>query len=114
MRKPCLIPRHRYEDDTRLAGIIYLHKVTDVLPHGNFQWILEQFSRVCEVRDSKIAIVPNMWRKTDWGTKSNQEQYLASHDLYVKAVLDSGAKIVPHDDTRKSALEVIQKVLRNR
>jgi hypothetical protein len=109
-----LISRHRFEDDTKLAGIIYLHRVTDPLPEGNFQWILEQFSKLCDVKSLKIAIVPNMWRKIDWGIKSTQERYLASHDRYVKAVLDNGAKIVPHDDTRKSAHEVIRKLLRNR
>ncbi len=108
---PFLIPRHRFEDDTKLEGIIYLHKVTDVLPQGDFQWTLGQLSKLCEVKNPKITIVPNMWKKIEWEIESTREQYLACHDRYVKAVLDSGAKIAPHDNT---AHDVIWKLLRNR
>ena len=100
----------RYEQGESLAGIIYIHRISDVRFTGaavkNFKTLLAicGHEALCNV-----VIMTNMWGKVTQEVGTAREQELASD--FFKPALDNGAFFVRHEDTTESAHNVIRAIM---
>ncbi|KAF9237660.1 P-loop containing nucleoside triphosphate hydrolase protein [Melanogaster broomeanus] len=97
----------------RLAGVIYMHRISDSKVGGAAQRDFRMFQELCgEEAYPNVLIVTNMW-----GLVSSEEdglareQELATKQIFFKPILDKQAKMLRHDATQKSAHSIIQNLV---
>ncbi|KAI6025176.1 hypothetical protein PISMIDRAFT_550392 [Pisolithus microcarpus 441] len=101
-----------YEQGTKLTGIIYLYRITDVRMVGTAQRTFRVFRKLCgESTFGHVLIVTNMWEKEKLEVGEAREQQLSAK--YFKPALDGGARMMRHDGTRESALNILRRLLDN-
>ena len=96
----------RYKKSIKLAGIVYLHKITDNrmagAPHRN----LRMFSQLCGDQGvKKVILVTTMWDKVKISTGAQRE-----HDLrlnYWKGMMEKGASVARFRNTQQTAWKII-------
>ena len=103
----------RYEQTENLAGIIYVHRISDVRFTGtavkNFKTLLAMCG---DQALRKVVIMTNMWGKVTQEVGIAREQELVSD--FFKPALDNGALFVRHEDTIESAHNIIRAILDTR
>ncbi|KAI0696923.1 P-loop containing nucleoside triphosphate hydrolase protein, partial [Cytidiella melzeri] len=108
-----------YENKRLLAGILYLHRITDKRVGGVAKRNFSVFRKLCGESSLKNAlVVTNMWSldATSEVTAEEEarEKQLASNDLFFKRALENGARMMRHDNTTQSAHSIIRQFLANR
>jgi hypothetical protein len=100
---------YRYENDKKLAGVIYIHRISDFRMGGISTRNFRMFRELCGDSSLKnVVILTNMWGEVNKEVGEARERELANDDLFFRPVLEKGAKMIRHDHTIASA----QKVLR--
>ncbi|TEB19747.1 hypothetical protein FA13DRAFT_1593346, partial [Coprinellus micaceus] len=98
-----------YENDKKLAGVIYIHRISDFRMGGISTRNFRMFRELCGDSSLKnVVILTNMWGEVNKEVGEARERELANDDLFFRPVLEKGAKMIRHDHTIASA----QKVLR--
>ncbi|KAI6131371.1 hypothetical protein EDD17DRAFT_1644548 [Pisolithus thermaeus] len=101
-----------YEQDIKLTGVIYLYRITDVRMVGTAQRTFRVFRKLCgESTFGHVLIVTNMWEKERLEIGEARERELSAK--YFKPALDGGARMIRHDGTRESALNILRRLLDN-
>ncbi|KAI5989617.1 P-loop containing nucleoside triphosphate hydrolase protein [Pisolithus orientalis] len=101
-----------YEQGIKLTGVIFLCRITDIRMAGTAQRTFRIFRELCgESTFGHVLIVTNMWEKEKLEVGERREQELSTK--YFKPVLDRGARMVRHDGTRASALNILRHLLDN-
>ncbi|KAI0342631.1 hypothetical protein BDW22DRAFT_127156 [Trametopsis cervina] len=108
-----------YEAGRLLAGVIYLHRITDRRVGGMARRNMSVFRRLCgEATLKNAVVVTNMWSsgadKTLFAEEESREKELASSDLFFKRALENGAQMARHDNTAQSAHAIIRRFLANK
>src|SRR5688572_18581441 len=99
---------YRYKDGTKLAGIIYIHRISDFRMGGIATRNFKMFRRLCGDSTLKnVIIVTNMWGQVPKEVGEARETELATQDLFFKPVLDSGALMLRHHNTIDSAHDIL-------
>ena len=96
----------RYKKSIKLAGIVYLHKITDNrmagAPHRN----LRMFGQLCGDQGvKKVILVTTMWDKVKISTGAQRE-----HDLrlnYWRGMMDNGASVARFRNSPQTAWKII-------
>ncbi|PCH42100.1 hypothetical protein WOLCODRAFT_101533 [Wolfiporia cocos MD-104 SS10] len=101
-----------YERQQKLAGVIYIHKITD----NRLGWTAIEnyrlFSEICGPDAMKnVLIVTNMWSDIAQKTRYEREQQL--QNKFFKQAIDRGARMRRHDGSRESALNILCELLEN-
>ena len=103
----------RYEQDIKLAGIIYVHRIADnrmgSVPYRN----LRMFGELCgDQAMKKVVLVTTMWDKgqTDSQTRNQRERSL--FDNYWKEMIDYGASTARFLNSPDSAWKIIDPILK--
>ena len=102
----------RYEKDIKLAGIIYLHRITDGRMGGSPHRNLRMFGELCGDRAvSKVVLVTTMWDigKGDPETRNWREKEL--FDIYWKMMINYGASTARFLNSADSAWKIIDPIL---
>lgn len=100
----------RYNDKQKLAGIIYLHDISQTRMLGTMRKSLVMFRQLCGDDALKNVILgTTKWGdvKRDVGIK--REQQLA--ETHWKEVIDHGAEMAQFRNTQKSALAIIDLIV---
>ncbi|KAI5994302.1 hypothetical protein EDC04DRAFT_2613206 [Pisolithus marmoratus] len=101
-----------YEQGIKLTGIIYLYRITDVRMAGTAQRTFRIFRKLCgEGTFGHVLIVTNMWEKEKPEVGEARERELSAK--YFKPALDRGARMIRHDGTQASALNILRDLLDN-
>jgi hypothetical protein len=88
-----LMKTHSYENQIRLTGILYLHRITDVRMLEATQRNLRMFGRICgSLFAKRVLFVTTMWDKVLPPRGEEREEELQKQ--YLKPMLDLGATMV--------------------
>jgi hypothetical protein len=102
----------RYEDGAKLAGIIYIHRISDTRFTGMSGRSFKMFRQLCgESTLKNVILVTNMWGKVEQGVGEARERELA--DVYFKSALDRGAQLARHHNTTQSSHDIIRRIMKN-
>ena len=104
--------RNRYEEGSTLAGVIYIHRISDNRFGGITGRNFNVFRNLCgESTLKNVILVTNMWQVDSLDTNEARERELSSK--FFKSTLDKGAQLARHHNTTESAHEIIRKIVDN-
>ncbi|KAI5986172.1 hypothetical protein EDD15DRAFT_2389973 [Pisolithus albus] len=91
-----------YEQGAKLAGIIYMHRISDTRVGGTSSRNFRIFRELCgETTLRNVLIVsPELGEE--------RERELASSSKFFKPILDKGARMLRHTNTRESAHAILR------
>ena len=105
-----------YTNQVKLAGIIYLHRITDPRMGGSALKNLYMFQRLCGDHGlSSVILATTMWAALE-STESGQEigrqreQELSKPEFW-GSMTERGSEIVKHDGTKDSARAIIGRLV---
>ncbi|KAI0789932.1 P-loop containing nucleoside triphosphate hydrolase protein [Abortiporus biennis] len=98
-----------YEQGITLAGIIYLHRITDYRVGGISSRNFRMFRKLCGDESLKnVVIVTNMWSEVQKDIGEAREVQLRGDSVLFKPVLDRGAQMMRHDGTYESGCNILE------
>lgn len=101
-----------YKSGSRLAGLIYMHRISDKRFSGIAGRNFKIFRELCGEKSLKnVVLVTNMWSEVSPEVGEARERELSSN--FLKPALDKGAQMVRHHDTEQSAHAVIRRIMNN-
>ncbi|KAF9267985.1 P-loop containing nucleoside triphosphate hydrolase protein [Marasmius fiardii PR-910] len=104
-----------YEHGQKLAGVIYLHRISDFRMGGISRRNFKMFKELCgESTLKNVVLVTNMWGEVSQDVGEARESELVREDKFFKPVLDKGAQIVRHDNTPETARAILLHLVQNR
>lgn len=104
----------RYEAGMTLSGLIYMHRISDFRMGGVSRRNFSMFRKLCGDSTLKnVLIVTTMWGLVDPAVAEARETELKTDARLFKPVLDKGAVMARHDNTRQTAHAIIHRILQN-
>jgi len=109
--------REVYEKEIKLAGIIYLHRITDNRMAGSPNRNLRMFGELCgDEAMKKVVLVTTMWDKALASASDEQRKVLDRRekdlmDNYWKTMMKYGASTARFTNSRDSAEKIVNKIL---
>jgi rubrerythrin len=101
----------RYSAGAKLAGVIYIHRISDEKFGGLAVKNFRMFRELCgEMKN--VLLVTNKWGKVTPQEGEAREQQLK--DKYFKAAIEKGAQLCRHHNTPESAQAILREILKNR
>ena len=105
-----------YKENVLLAGVIYVHRISDVRMTGTAKRNFTMFRELCGENALKnVLIVTTMWGKVDKEEGEARETELRNKDGFFRDALEKGAKMVRHEhpDDLNSAKEILRLIIGN-
>ena len=103
----------RYEEGSTLAGIIYVHRISDKrfdrIAGLDINMSLELF---CEPRLKNFVLITNAWSEVTRDIGEAHENKISGETF--RDILRKGAQMVRHDNTTQSAHDIIRRIMGNR
>lgn len=101
-----------YSKKVRLAGIVYLHRITDPRMQGSALKNLHMFQKLCGDRGlSSVVLATTMWKGLEATEEGRQVGQQRSEDLqkpeFWGAMIKRGSRIVKHDGSPESANSIV-------
>jgi hypothetical protein len=109
-----------YAKKIKLAGLIYLHRITDVRMQGSALKNLHMFERLCgEDCFPHIVLATTMWgilgqNGMDFDVGVEREKTLRSDDKFWGYMEKKGSRVMRHDRNTESAQEILSYLLDKR
>ncbi|EEC00079.1 hypothetical protein MPER_00057, partial [Moniliophthora perniciosa FA553] len=104
-----------YEHKQTLAGVIYIHRISDFRVGGISRRNFRMFRELCGDDTLKnVVIMTNMWGEVGRDVGEAREAELVREDKFFKPVLDKGAQLVRHDNTTKTARAILLHLIENK
>ena len=101
----------RYETDIKLAGIIYLHRITDNRMAGSPHRNLRTFGELCgDQAVKKVVLVTTMWDKVQQDTGVRREKELFEN--YWRTMINYGASTARFSNSADSAWKIVDIILK--
>jgi hypothetical protein len=107
---------HRYKEKVLLAGVIYMHRISDIRMGGTSKRNFTIFRKLCGENALKnVVIVTTMWGKVDKEEAEDRERELQNKGGYFKDALERGAKMFRHEhpEDPNSANEILRLIIGN-
>ena len=103
----------RYEKDIKLAGIIYLHRITDSRMGGSPYRNLRMFGELCgDQALKKVVLVTTMWDKGKTYPWTHNEREKELFENYWKTIINYGASTARFLNSADSAWNIIDPILK--
>ena len=103
----------RYEKDIKLAGIVYLHRITDNRMGGSPHRNLRMFGELCgDQAVKKVVLVTTMWDRGNTDPKTHNRREKELFENYWKTMINYGASTARFSNSADSAWEIIDPILR--
>ncbi|KAG8214932.1 hypothetical protein J3R82DRAFT_10122 [Butyriboletus roseoflavus] len=94
------------------TGIIFMQRISDVKVSGSSRQSFRMFQELCgEEAYPNVLLVTGMWDTVTPELGNSRYQELATKDIFFKPVLEKGARMMRHNNTRESALEIIRNLV---
>jgi hypothetical protein len=105
-----VIDWNRYEENTKLSGILYFHRIIDPRMSGSAMKNGRMFRRLCGDRALKnMLLVTTHWDEVKTNIGEAREAELCGD--FWKDMIAGGAEVVRFDRTRGAAFEILQKLI---
>ena len=97
----------------KLAGVIYIHRISDDRFGGLAAKNFRMFRELCGEKTLKnVVLMTNMWERVTPQQGADREQQLK--DKHFKAAIDKGAQLHRHGtNTQESARAILRMILKN-
>ena len=103
---------HSYKAGIRLTGVIYMQRISDVKVSGSARQSFRMFQELCgEETFPNVLLVTGMWDTVTPEIGDARDRELASKDIFFKPVLEKGARMMRHDNTRASGLQIVRNLV---
>ena len=103
----------RYENNIKLAGIIYLHRITDNRMGGSPHRNLRMFGELCgDQAVKKVVLVTTMWDKDKTDPQKHNQRERELFDNYWKTMINYGASTARFLNSPESAWKIIDPILK--
>lgn len=103
---------YRYEHGAKLAGIIYMHRISDFRMGGTNRRNFKMFRELCgESTLRNVLVVTNMWSQVALDLGEMREKEL--EDNFFKPVLAKGARMLRHEGTQESSHRILRYLIHN-
>ncbi|KAF8860698.1 hypothetical protein BDZ45DRAFT_551253, partial [Acephala macrosclerotiorum] len=107
-----------YTKKTRLAGIIYLHRISDARMPGSALRNLRMFNKLCgEDNLGSVVLATTHWSNLKTGARIDEEtgearlkELIGTKDFW-GGMVDRGSQVVKHDGTESSALDIVLNIV---
>jgi septal ring factor EnvC (AmiA/AmiB activator) len=100
----------RYSAGAKLAGVIYIYRISDDKFGGLAVKNFRMFRELCgEMKN--VLLMTNMWGRVTLQQGAAREQQL--RDKYFSAAIEKGAQLCRHSNTPESARTIIREILKN-
>lgn len=107
-----LTAQHSHSAGIRFIGVIYMQRISDVKVSGSTRQCFKMFQELCgEETYPNILLVTGMWDTVTLEVGNSRDQELRTKDIFFKPVLEKGARMMRHDNTRESALEIVRNLV---
>jgi hypothetical protein len=104
-----------YEENIKLAGIFYLHRIEDVRLGGAAMRNLRMFKALCGDNSlASVVLATTRWRNVDRDEGLLREQQLCTSPKTWKRMIDFGSKVMRQDQDENSASEILQYLIQRR
>ncbi|CAE6494484.1 unnamed protein product [Rhizoctonia solani] len=101
-----------YETRSKIAGLLYMHKISDTRVGGASFRHMKMFEALCGDNALKNAVyVTNMWSVPPTEDETLREKELRDTNEFFGGPLTKGAQIARHHNTRESAHSIIRMIL---
>jgi len=101
-----------YSAGVKLAGVIYVHRISDDRFGGLAVKNFRMFRELCGEKTLKnVVLMTNMWGRVTPQDGLDREQQL--RDEYFQAAIAKGAQLRRHNNTPESARAILRKILEN-
>lgn len=101
-----------YEHGAKLAGIIYMHRISDFRMGGTNKRNFKMFRELCgESTLRNVLIVTNMWSEVASDLGEMREKEL--ENVFFKDILIKGARMLRHESTRESTHRILRYLIHN-
>lgn len=102
-----------YEKGAKLAGVIYIHRISDIRFTGIAGRNFKMFRELCGDKTLKnVVLVTNMWGEVSLEVGESREDELSSN--FFKPVIEKDAQMARHHNTAESAHDIIRMIMKNR
>ena len=103
----------RYEKKSKLAGVIYVHRISDYRFTGIAGRNFRMFRELCgDTTLKNVVLVTNMWDEVSRDAGESREKELSTN--FFKPALDKGARMARHHNTEQSARDIVRMIVRSR
>jgi len=103
----------RYSAGAKLAGVIYVHRISDDKFGGLAVKNFRMFRELCGEKTLKnVILMTNMWGRVTPQQGADREQQLK--DKYFRAAIEKGAQLCRHTHSPESARAILRKILKNK
>ncbi|RKK32085.1 hypothetical protein BFJ66_g15538, partial [Fusarium oxysporum f. sp. cepae] len=103
-----------YEDNIKLSGILYLHRITDRRMGESAKKNLMMFRKLCgEESLMNVILVTTMWEDEYAAIGERREQELIATGGFWGALVEEGAQINRHYNTRSSAMPLLRTIAKS-
>ncbi|KAM7197445.1 P-loop containing nucleoside triphosphate hydrolase protein [Naviculisporaceae sp. PSN 640] len=102
-----LVMLHR--TNVRLAGVVYLHRISDPRMSGSAIKSLRLFKALCGAQNyPHIVLATTMWTDIDEERVAGQQREQDLSNTYWADLITGGSQVVQHDGSRESALSIVR------
>ena len=102
----------RYSAGAKLAGVIYVHRISDLKFGGLAVKNFRMFRELCgEKTLENVIVVTNMWGQVTPQQGDARERQLKNE--HFKAAVEKGAQLRRHDNTPESAQAILREIIKN-
>jgi hypothetical protein len=101
-----------YSNSIKLAGIIYLHRITDPRMQGSGMRNLHMFKRLCGDQNlSNVVMATGHWEKIAEADGIERERQLKETKNFWGYMVERGSQVHRHYNTKESALKLIHSLV---
>lgn len=105
--------KYSYDENTKLTGVIYLHRISDNRMSGSSYRNLDMFRSLCGMKVlSNVILATTMWDKVTSEEGNTREQDLLDEATFWGSMKASGALVRRYEGTQDSALRLVDELLR--
>ncbi|OAL42938.1 hypothetical protein IQ07DRAFT_525270 [Pyrenochaeta sp. DS3sAY3a] len=104
-----------YQSKQKIAGVIYIHPITEPRMKGSAVKNLNMFRKVVGKDNmASCCLVTTKWSLQDMETSVSREDEIATNPKFWKPLLDRGARMARFDDSQQSAIDIIKPLVNER
>jgi hypothetical protein len=91
-----------------------MHRISDIRVGGTSARNFKMFRKLCGESSLKnVIIVTNMWSQVEPEIGEAREAELTNRDIFFAPVLNKGAQMMRHDNTRESTRQILRRIVQN-
>ena len=104
-----------YANKISLAGIVYLHRVSDTRIGGAGMKNLRMFKKLCGDNSlSNVVLATTMWSQVNPEEAVKREKELTSKSDFWKYMIDQGSQVFRQDAGQESAMAIVRSLIDRR